>query len=137
MPTDISSGSEDARGARGQSLERERGREWEVLAGCSAAAGGRGGGAGNNFYGAQAQRPRLSSAAHDCFGFFNRGCTKLRCANGIPFPSCHFTNSPFSSSTLLFFSLSLQYEKLLGTGEKLWLASRIFISFPCREMTRT
>jgi hypothetical protein len=36
-----------------------------VLGGCSS---GRGGGAGNNFYDAQAQRPRLSGAAHDSFG---------------------------------------------------------------------
>ena len=35
-------------------------------------SGGRGGGAGNNFYGARAQRPRLSGAAPNSFGFFNR-----------------------------------------------------------------
>jgi hypothetical protein len=63
VPTDISSGSdEDVKAWGGWFLlgARRLLLEWPWW------------GAGNNFYGAQPQRPRLSDATLNSFGFFSR-----------------------------------------------------------------
>lgn len=135
MPTGISSGSEDARGRERTESHWE---EWEVLAGCSAAcSSGRGGGAGNDFYGARAQRPRLSGAARNSFGFFYLAEGAPNCAalmGSHPTP-CHFYELACSSSTLPF-SLSNRPIQVLGTeDESFWWAPEF--PFPCSEMTRT
>lgn len=128
MPTGISSGSEDARGRERTESHWE---EWEVLAGCSAAcSSGRGGGAGNDFYGARAQRPRLSGAARNSFGFFYlaEGAPNCAALMGSHPPPCHFYELACSSSTLPF-SLSNRPIQVLGTeDESFWWGSRISIS---------